>query len=388
MITAGPITGLCAPAAFALAFSFLVLAVQPVRSAEKTDGTSEAIPGEGNFIAAQNAARSGDYKTASNEYAKLMLLEPENVDYVFGYAQVLYWSDDPNQALLYLRQARAMAPDYEAIWKLEYQILDVQAQGKANPTLDHFRDLARTQFPEAEWLVEHETTTQNRFRWAFNATRDYLDNGAPDWQQVDLSIGHIVGQKSLVSFSAGASQRFGLSDTRFAFELSTSPGANWTTSASVALSSSPSFLAKEEATIDLSRRLGAGWVGGTRWRRRNYESASVNTIGLVVERYVGNYRFAYAPSRASLFADSAIVHAFTSSFYSKSGTQLNLTFASGEEIEAVAPGQILKTSVRSGAVSGRHPVNDYLSVGWRIGWHQQGALYRRSTIGVSLSGGF
>lgn len=366
----------------------LVLAVQPVRSTEKTEGTSEAIPGDRNFIAAQNAARSGDYKTASNEYAKLMLLEPENVDYVFGYAQVLYWSDDPNQALLYLRQARAMAPDYEAVWKLEYQILSIQAEGKPNPTLDRFRDMARTQFPEAQWLLKQETTEQNRFRWAFSATRDYLDNGAPDWQEVDLSIGHAVGQKSLVSFSADFSQRFALSDTRFGFDLSTSPGTQWTTTASVALSPSPNFLPKEEWTIDLNRRLGAGWVGGTSWRRRNYDSVSVNTIGLLAERYVGNFRFAYALSRASLLSDSAIVHAVTSSFYSQSGAQLTLTLASGEEIEAVAPGQILKTNVRSNAVSGRHPINDYLSVGWRIGLHQQGALYRRSTIGVSLSGGF
>jgi len=54
----------------------------------------------------------------------------------------------------------------------------------------------------------------------------------------------------------------------------------------------------------------------------------------------------------------------------------------------IAPGQLLKTEVTSVAISGRHPVSNYLSIGWRLATHRQGTLYRRTGIGVSVSGEF
>jgi hypothetical protein len=91
---------------------------------------------------------------------------------------------------------------------------------------------------------------------------------------------------------------------------------------------------------------------------------------------------------ARLSSEQALVHTLIVNFYADSGFQLGVILAAGEEVEIVGPGQLLKTDVNSIALTGRHPVNEYLGFGWRLASHRQGRFYRRNAIGVSISGGF
>ena len=374
-----------ASASFVIVFLVTALSAQ---CNEVAGANADIKSAEHRFQFARDAARAGDFDQATQEFAKLILDELDNVDYVFGYAQVLFWSDDLERSLRFLEQARKLAPDYEDIWKLEYRARNTQTRNQSSASFDLFRQMAAERFPSAEWHRRTDKAVSRKYRWEFSAGREHLDNGAPDWEQVNALFGRNLTEKALVTLSASTMTRFGTTDTRFGFGGSLEVGENWTATGELAVSSSPNFLPDKAMDLGLSRRFEHGWVGGVRWRRRDYENAAVDSFGLVTERYFGKYRVAYSLDRARLSSEQAFIHALTVNFYADSGSQLGVILAAGEEVEIVGPGQLLKTDVNLIALTGRHPINEYLGFGWRLATHRQGQFYRRNAIGVSISGGF
>jgi len=372
----------CRPSAIAFVWAAsVVVALTGTVRADQPEGDTR-------FELARDAAHAGDLDSAMQEYAKLMLEEPDNVDYVFGYAQALFWSNEVPRSLLFLEQARRLAPDYEDVWKLEYRALLTTSDNRSSISIEEFRQMAAERFPNSEWHRAPDETTSRAIRWEFSARRDSLDNGAPDWEQINAYFDRNITANALATLSASASSRFGTTDTQFGAGGSLGVGQYWTISGQLTLSSSPSFLPDTTIDLGLNRRFEHGWVGGARWRRRDYASALVNSFGLVTERYVGKYRIAYSLDNAHLSGEQAVVHALTVNFFADSGTRIGVILAAGEEIEIVDPGVLLKTDVNSIALTGRHPVNAYLGFGWQLGTHKQGQLYRRNAIGISISGGF
>lgn len=347
-----------------------------------------SAPSEVRYRSARDAAEAGDFERAMQVYAKLMLEEPDNVDYIFGYAQVLFWSNKTLRSIRFLEQARKLAPDYEDIWKLEYRARVALKRDQSNESVEQFRRLAADRFPDAAWHHRSKETASKQYRWEFATRREHLDNGAPDWEQVNAFFSRSLTERISLALTANSLSRFGTTDTQFGSGGSFGVGANWTVTGELAVSSSPSFLPDTAIDLGVSRRFEHGWVGGVRWRRRDYENASVDSLGLVTEQYLGKYRVAYSLDSARLSSEQALVHALTVNFYADSGSQLGVILAAGEEVEIVGLGQLLKTDVNSIALTGRHPVNEYLGFGWRLATHRQGQFYRRNAIGVSISGGF
>ena len=370
-------------------FVLVLFAAASVAGASQVTGDSAStLSPEHRYQSARAAAQAGEFERALQEYESLLLEDANNVDYLFGYGQALFWSNDVRRSIQILEKARKRAPDYEDIWKLEYRALNIEVRNQSRESIDEFRQLAVERFPDADWYRETDETVSRKYRWEFSAGREQLDNDAPDWEHVNFFIGRKLTEKALVTLSAGTFSRFGEWDTRFGTGASLDVGENWTVFGGFAVSSSPNFLPESAIDLGLSRRFERGWVGGARWRRRDYEASSVDSFGLITERYFGKYRIAYSLDSAHLSSEQALVHALTVNFYADSGDQLGVVLATGEEVEIIGPGQLLKTDVDSIALTGRHPINEHLSFGWLLSTHRQGDFYRRNAIGVSISGGF
>jgi len=383
----------CATRRFvAIEYGLLLLLLFTVASVARanqfTDDSALTPSPDHRYQSARAAAQAGDFEWALQEYAKLTQEEPDNVDYLFGYGQALFWSNDVRRSIPILEQARTLAPDYEDVWKLEYRARVTATHNSSSESLEQFRQMAAERFPSAEWYRETDSTVSKKYRWEFSASREQLDNDAPDWEQANALFGRNLTDKALVTLSASTVSRFGTTDTQLGSSASLDVGENWTVIGGFAVSSSPNFLPETEINLGLSRRFEHGWVGGARLRRRDYEDASVDSFGLITERYFGKYRIAYSMDSAHLSSEQALVHALTVNFYADSGSQLGVVLAAGEEVEVVGPGQLLKTDVDSVALTGRHPINEHLGFGWQLATHRQGQFYRRNAIGISLSGGF
>jgi YaiO family outer membrane protein len=374
----------CASAA-ASAIAALLAGIAPGAAANAADpGVAAAGPG---FEDARAAARAGDFERARTIYADLVRQHPDNVDYLFGYAQVLARAGDADSALPLLAQARRLAPDYEDVWALEFRLR--QGRDRRFRAEDEaFADAAEERFPDAQWLTQAPPRPAGEWHWRVAAERERLSNDAPDWQNFSASFAWRPADGTQVSVAADRATRFGTTDDALGADVSIALNERWIAGAAAAFSSAPDFLPEAAVGLSLSRKLEHGWVVNGSWRRRDYPDQSVGTIELGAERYVDNYRFEYAVSDSRLGSEQALVHRVAANRYAEAGGRLGVVLAAGEEIEAVGPGQLLRTQVWSVAVTGAWVLDGRLELGWWLGTHQQGELYRRDAIGVSVSGAF
>jgi YaiO family outer membrane protein len=166
------------------------------------------------------------------------------------------------------------------------------------------------------------------------------------------------------------------------------PAGFWRVGGALRLSPNADFLPELVVDAGASRQLGNGWTTGVDLRYRSYAEDAVSTWGLNVEHYFGSFRAAYHIDNTRLSSSSSFTHRGVLNYYSQSGSQYGLTIAAGDEVEIIAPGQLLEMDISAVALSGRHPLGERLSVLWRAGTHRQGSIYRRNNVGLSIAGEF
>lgn len=357
--------------------------------AARTDNVSD----QEHFRIARTLAEGGEYDAAILKYRQLSLQDPDNVDYLFGEAQARFWSGQSECALRLVSRARQFAPDYEDVWKLEYQVLEgmrePESGGHLNALqLDAFREAASARFPGAAWIQEDRVRETATWRWETGINRETLDNGAADWQNIYAYIDRRSADHGLLSLMLAEHRRFSLSDNEVAIGAGWKPADFWVVDGSLTLSPNADFLPEMIIDAGASRQLGSGWVAGIDLRHRSYADDTVSSWGLNVEYYFGRFRTAYYIDNTRFASTSSLTHRGVVNYYSQSGTQYGLTIAAGDEIEIIAPGQLLEMDTSSVALSGRHPLGQRFSVLWRVGTHRQGSIYRRNNIGLSIAGEF
>lgn len=363
------------------------------QAAGASDGDADRIvqksdSPENRFRRARDLVEVGDYDTAREIYAVLHMQQPENVDYVFGYAQTLFWSGDSDSALRCLSLARDLAPAYEDLWAFELQVLASRPGRSAGRKADAFRSMAALHFPEAAWLSRPTARVQRKFRWEVGTDREHLDNGSPDWNRSYAYFAGYADDGRHLYLNAAKYDRFNLSDNEITVGASVQFLDRWIVGGSLQLSDGSDFLAESAIDVGVSRTLKDGWVLGLSGRNRQFRVDTVNAFGVNADRYFGKYRVGYAATNSRLGSESTMTHKFDFFVHNTSRSYIGVTAVAGEEAEIIAPGQLLVTSIEAIEIIGRHPVNDYLSVVWRVGTHRQGSLYRRDKIGVSIAGGF
>jgi YaiO family outer membrane protein len=312
---------------------------------------------------------------------------PDNVDYVFGEAQARFWSGDADRALERVSRARQLAPDYEDGWALELRILASASQHDQR-RLSEFRRAARSRFPGAEWLKDEEVVAEAAWYWETGINRETLDNGADDWQSAYAHIDRRTPEDSVLSLTVTEHRRFSLSDIEVVVGGSVKLADTWLVDGALKLGPDATFLPETVVDAAIGRILGEGWIVGGGVGRRWYADDSVNTLGAHVERYFGRFRAALNVDNTRLDEASSFTYRAMLDYYTASGSRYGLTIAAGDEVEVVAPGQLLDMDISAVAISGRHPVGNRLSIAWRAGTHRQGSLYRRNLIGLSIAGEF
>jgi YaiO family outer membrane protein len=347
---------------------------------------AETAPAE-RFRCAGTLAREGRFDAAAGVYAGLSAQFPDNVDYVFGEAQARFWSGDADRALERVSRARQLAPDYEDVWALELRILASASQHDQR-RLSEFRRAARSRFPGAEWLKDEEVVAEAAWYWETGINRETLDNGADDWQSVYAHIDRRTPEDSVLSLTVTEHRRFSLSDIEVVVGGSVKLADTWLVDGALKLGPDATFLPETVVDAAIGRILGEGWIVGGGVGRRWYADDSVNTLGAHVERYFGRFRAALNVDNTRLDEASSFTYRAMLDYYTASGSRYGLTIAAGDEVEVVAPGQLLDMDISAVAISGRHPVGNRLSIAWRAGTHRQGSLYRRNLIGLSIAGEF
>lgn len=387
-----PMPGKPALAALALAVAWLAAApsataalpcVPPAESAAVTPAPAER------FRCARWLAEQGRYAAALDVYEELSSDHPEDVDYLFGEAQARFWSGDPERALPLLERARELAPSYEDVWRLEAQVLGALESSAAAPRRQRFLMAARRRFPDADWLAREQRAPEvgaGHLRWETGVEVQTLDNGADDWRQLFARADWKPGDEAAAWLAVSEHRRFALADTDLAVGASFGWSGVWVLEASLQAVPDADFLPERVAGLGVSRALGEGWVAGLDARQRRYAEQTVESYGIEVERYFGRYRAAAQLQSTRLASASPLVYTATLNYYADTGSRYGLTLSAGDEVELLAPGQLLEMDVSALTLTGSHPLGRGYSILWRLGTHRQGSFYRRNAVGLSIAG--
>lgn len=334
------------------------------------------------FLLARVLGWSGKYDASLAEYDALLSAFPDNVDFILEGARVQAWAGRDQEALANLHRARELAPNYEAVWQLQYEIL--LRAGSAEERTE-FRENAAERFPEATWWREPAPQTRHRWYVTLGAGHEDLSTDLPSWNHQFLRLDWERSQEQSYFAEIAHDERYGESDSRLALGGEWDLADNW--SAGIALSLSPdSQLQPEDAfSLNSGRIFARGWGFDLRLGHRRYSNATVSMYTATMERYFGDYRAAYGVNVSRLHGSGdSLAHVASIGWYPNQQWGLALMLSAGEEAEVIGTAEVLETEVESLTLTGRYRVGPRTSIDWWLGTHRQGDFYRRRYAGLAV----
>ena len=328
----------------------------------------------------------GDIDAAMEDLDLLRATYPEDVDHALARAQLLARQGNDQDVLIDLRQGVALAPQYEEVWRLRHQLLLRQQDERSLVELEAVRSEAANRFPDASWWQVEDEPPVATWSVLVGAAHEDLDTGLSSWGQqfVEVSREDEVHGRYFVGLARD--ERFDNADLTISLGGQRQFGVGWSAGLDLAIVDDPQFQPDYGYSAFVGKSLADGWVANLQYRRREYDSATVGTTTGRVEKYVGDFRFAYALSLSHLHgASNSLGHSLTANWYYDNRSSIGLSLNAGEEAEAVGPGQVLETDVRGMTITGRREISDRLALHWWLGMHDQGDFYPRQYIGMALT---
>jgi YaiO family outer membrane protein len=346
--------------------------------------TEDASDLEARFLRARVRSWTSQWQPALADYDMLLDTAPQNADYILGRAQVLYWSEDYAAAAAAARRGRQLAPDYEALYRLELQALGAMSSDAARGEASALLSVARERFPEAEFSMP-EPASESRFVVTAGASHDSLDGEFRDWQSSYVRVDVDTGQGYALRGGVRSTNRFGLRDHELSAGFQVQVDERWGLSADLSLGPNAQVLPESAVTVAVNRDLGGGWIVRGAMRYADYASTYSNVVTLNVDRYWGDYRLSYSLHRGEAqAADVTLSQVIRADRSYGSGSSIGVLLASGEESESLGLGQLLTTDVSSLAFLGEHRIDEHWGLRWAVSHTKQGDLYKRSGLDIGV----
>lgn len=344
----------------------------------------QATPAQ-RFQNAQSLRRSGDSLGALMVLDALRSEYPFDVDYALGRAHVLAELGRDEEALRELRAGVVLAPDYEDVWKLRYRLLTRQQSEAADSERAAIRAEAARRFPDSNWWLATPDESDDGWTLLVGAGYDSLTNDLPSWnnQFVELQLRQ---RDSLYIAQLGRNERYSSADVNVALGIEQNLKDGWFFGAGLSTASSPDYVPEFDINGHVGKSLVDGWVVDLGFGRREYPTETVTSLTGSVEKYRGNWRYAYSLGRSSLQGTSGFFgHQLTTNWFYGDTSNVAVSVNFGDEAEALGNGRVLETDVRGLALTGNHALNERLSIRWWLGTQEQGDFYRRRFIGMAVS---
>jgi len=326
-----------------------------------------------------------DDETRLAELTSLRQQYPHDVDHALARGQLLARLGRDDDALLDLRAATTLAPHYEDAWRVRYAVLSRQEGEAAQRERQELLNTVALRFPEADWWRPPSVEKARQWTVTAGGTHESLDNDLPAWNRLFVDAGR-ERPWGHYRFGLARDSRFGETDLTFSVGGDMKLPSDWLAGLDVAVVSDPQFQPELSYRAFALRPLQDGWVVNLLFQRREYATASVNSLVPSVERYIGDFRLAYALGYSRLQdGGGSFGHTFTGNWYYGDRANIGINISTGEESEAIGAGQVLQTDVRGVGINGQLPVSHQTDLKWWLGTHEQGDFYRRSFLGMAIA---
>ena len=332
--------------------------------------------------------QAGRYDGALEHYDWLLARDADNADWLLGKAQVLMRQQRPRDALPLLEHARAVAPAYEDVWRLQASALEVLEEYSRTDAL--LAEAARA-FPQSVWPAERRRTLRelqllrSGTHVSLGASYEELTDDRPAWRAVTLNFDKPLDGRHRLLGGINVEERFEQRDEQVSIGYVQRLSDVWSWGLAGELARDAQILPEWSAAAEAGCALPGNRSGGLRVRHASYTSVDVDSLSATLEQYAEFVRVAYTltasrPSglNAELGHALRIAHDY--------GTVSNVTLAVGvgDEAETVAPGVVTVTRNTFIVLYGVHWRNAAWGVSWEAGWHEQGDLYRRVRLRLGL----
>ena len=337
---------------------------------------------------ARSCARAGHHEEALRQYDILLSRDPDNSDWLLGKGQSLIALDRPAEALPVLEHGRSVAPNYEDIWRANATAFEMLGDYERS---DAFLAEAQRAFPQSSWpaakrsALNEEQLLKRGTRLSLAVSHEELSGDRDPWRAVTFNMDKPLDDRRRVLAGLHAEERFNARDGQLtAGYVDRLPGG-WSFSASGDIAPNAEVLPEWSLVGELGRALPGDRSLGLRARHSSYATTDVDSLAATIEQYAAQFRIAYTLTAARpTGVPTSFGHSLHLAHDYGDASTMALALGFGEEAEAVAPGVVQVTQVRSIGVNGVHWRNTSWGFSWEAGWYEQGDLYNRLRISLGL----
>ena len=338
---------------------------------------------------ARSCARAGNPEAALAQYDVLLARDANNVDWLLGKSQALVALGRAREALPLLERARAVAPAYEDVWRLNASALDALDEFD---TADALLGQAQAQFPQSTWPRERQAALAERrllergTRLSVDASYEDLSGDRPAWRGASVGIDRRLDGPRHVFAGLHLEERFETRDTQALVAYADRLTEDWSYGVSADVAPDAQVLPQWSVTGEAGRALPNAWSLGFRLRHASYASVNVDTLAGTVEKYTDWFSVGYSLNVAKTSDIDDLSYGHLLRFVHDYGrdSRVGLFVGFGEEAETVAPGVVQVTSTRSISLNGLHWTSAAWGIAWEAGWYEQGDLYNRIRVRLGL----
>jgi YaiO family outer membrane protein len=303
---------------------------------------------------ARSCARAGRQEEALAQYDRLLAQDPNNADWLLGRAQAQVALSRPGEALATLERARAVAPAYEDVLRLESTV---------RQSLQPERDT----------------------RLSFAAAYEDLSGGRDPWQSATLGNDRKLAAHRHLFGGVHVEERFDERDEQFSLGFADRLGSAWSYGVSLDVAPDAEVLPEWNLVAEAARALPQDMTLSFRARHADYESVDVESLAVGIEKYFSGFRAAYTLTGAQPSGlGTSYGHTLRLAHDYGEGSHATLALGYGEEAETIAPGVVQVTTNRSVSLNGLHWHGAAWGFTWEAGWYEQGDLYDRLRISLGL----
>ncbi|PKN23521.1 MAG: hypothetical protein CVU68_00775 [Deltaproteobacteria bacterium HGW-Deltaproteobacteria-3] len=356
--------------------------------------------GELAFLLARLLAWQGRYDEALALYAKLVVQEPRNTDYLLGLAQTLFWSGQTDAALTAVQKGLALGPDSLEPRRLQIQILLARGDEESLAQAEALLRQAEQRFTPAAMADQRSRLQELRGAGNGFAPRreaeiglsyEHLSNGYAAWKSAYLEGEWLYAPRRVLYGKTRLTERFSLGDEEVAIGTYQPLGSLYDCQLEISGSPSYEILPKYSLFGGLIRKLPDKWDVSLGARHSEYSATHSNLYNASLGRYFIDQRLEYTLylGKAEEASETYTHRLQWTSFYGER-SRIALYVAAGQETEnsgEPGPNQLLSSSVLSLGIVGRHwTPGDRWALSYEIWRQEQGDRYTRwgGALGIRL----
>jgi YaiO family outer membrane protein len=323
------------------------------------------------FQTARQLAFDGDYRAAIDIYRQLLALQADNVDYLLGLGQALVWNKQEAQAIPYLNTAVALAPDYEQIYQVLFHAYTATNNREQAETI---RLAAQERFRQPAWTHEVTDTSTlpstTSYKLHLANQVEILGNDRNDWRYTTLGMNARFSNNRQLGINLLHTEKFQLNDTTVSIYGNYPLTSNWMLHAVIDYSPTHKVMPHGVGYVQLGYNFNNGWgllAGG---KLARYTESSVRRADLTVEYYIASLRLAYTVAfNDASNAGNANNHRVQIGYYLDSGSNIQLSFISGNEVEkTIGSDRIIRTGIETIALWGETRLHDRWGILYAAGY--------------------